>query len=128
MKRLHKAAKILGLAAILGVNLFVFGSDFLAKYFHDVPAFEKAFLHFSEDHQLNKAPFTLQLTFAAIPSHEMNQAPAIPPLVLQFFFGLMALTILITSNLPGRVCLFRGEKMKATLFIPTILIPPPERF
>ena len=126
MNRFYNTLKALGLASVVAVNLFVFGSDFFGKYLPEIPAFEKAFLHFSDEHGVNQSPFNLSLSFASAPSHEWSEAPILPATPLQLFVGLLAALIISSTSYSRRVSLLRSDKMNSTLFVSSIVVPPPE--
>jgi hypothetical protein len=124
VKRFSRIVQVAGWAAVVAVNLFIIGSDL--NLLSHAPDFQKAFAHFSEEHLVNETPFTLQLQWNPVPVEQWSADSVMPPSPVQLLAALLVFSLFQLNFFARRICLFRGEKMRATIFIYSIPPPPPK--
>lgn len=116
-----------GAAIVIAVNLFVFGSDFIADNFNHIPAFEKFFLHVSGEHQVNRSPFELTLYFAMNPAPLMDTSNHKPLLVFQTMPAILFLLTFLLTILSFYRVLRLCEDNRTAVFDAFQDYPPPKR-
>ena len=125
---LTRALHLTGATFVIVVNIFVFGSDFVAQNFNRIPAFEKFFLHVSGEHHVNQSPFELKMHFAINPAPLMEPSSDKPMIDFQrISTAFVAVSFIMVVLFFISILLLR-EDSKRTLFIPAIISPPPKRF
>lgn len=121
-----KFFKWAGLIVIAGMNLFIFGSDFLSSHFSYAPAYQKYFLHVSEEHAVNQSPFEMPLHFAASTAPLMEASSEIPRIAFQNMPAMLSAHTLLLSIISFCSVILFGEKIRRAVFEPYLIYPPPK--